>query len=88
MYLVYVLHWPDEGCFMAETRSPDVTDFQNHANVCQYHHVDCVAGYGRHLASCGRAGRKFELLGHVSEQRGLTVIHARHSALFNTPLDT
>ena len=23
---VFVLHWPDDGCFTAETCSPDVTD--------------------------------------------------------------
>ena len=26
LYLVYVLHWPDDGCFTAETCSPDVID--------------------------------------------------------------
>jgi len=25
LYLAYVLHWPDDGCFTAETCSPDVT---------------------------------------------------------------
>ena len=24
LHLVYVLHWPDDGCFTAETCSPDV----------------------------------------------------------------
>jgi len=62
---------------------------REHDIVCQYQPADCVGGYGRqHLARCGWAGRKFELLGHVSEQRGLTLIQRRHSALFSTPLDT
>ena len=26
LYLVHVLHWPDDGCFTAETCRPDVTD--------------------------------------------------------------
>ena len=26
LYLVFVLHWPDDGCFTAETCSPDVND--------------------------------------------------------------
>jgi len=26
LYLAYVLHWPDDGCFTAETRYPDVTE--------------------------------------------------------------
>ena len=57
--------------------------------VCQYQPVEYLAGYGRqHLARCGRTRTKFELLGHVSEQRGLTVIHAKHSELFNNPLHT
>jgi len=29
MYLVYVLHGPDDGCFTAETCSLDVTDFSS-----------------------------------------------------------
>ena len=27
LYLVYVLHWPDDGCFTAETCSPDVCNW-------------------------------------------------------------
>ena len=29
LYLVYVLNWPDDGCFMAETCSPDVIDISS-----------------------------------------------------------
>ena len=29
LYLVYVPHWPDDGCFMAETCSPDVIDISS-----------------------------------------------------------
>jgi len=29
LYLVYVLHWPDDGCFTAETCSPDVIDISS-----------------------------------------------------------
>jgi len=29
LYIVYVLHWPDDGCFTAETSSPDVTDISS-----------------------------------------------------------
>ena len=28
-YLVHVLHWPDDGCFTAETCSPDVIDISS-----------------------------------------------------------
>jgi len=28
-YLVYVLHWPDDGCFTAETCSPNVIDISS-----------------------------------------------------------
>ena len=29
MYFVYVLHWPDDGCFTNETFRPDVTDISS-----------------------------------------------------------
>ena len=29
LYLVYVLHWPDDGCFTAETCSADVIDISS-----------------------------------------------------------
>ena len=29
LYLVYVLHWPDDGCFTAETCSPDQIDISS-----------------------------------------------------------
>jgi len=29
LYLVYVLHWPDDGCFTAETCSADVADISS-----------------------------------------------------------
>ena len=61
---------------------------REHDIVCQQQPMGCLAGYGRqHLARCGWTGRKFWVTGHVCEQRGLTVIHVRHSALLNTPLD-
>jgi len=28
-YIVYFLYWPDDGCFTAETCSPDVIDISS-----------------------------------------------------------
>jgi hypothetical protein len=35
LHLVYVLHWSGDGCFTAETCSPDVTDISSLC-LCKY----------------------------------------------------
>jgi hypothetical protein len=71
-----------QGCRVYQ--QPD--KIQQHDMLCQYQPVECLAGYGRQqVRRCGWHGKKFELLGHVSEEHGLTMIHAKQPIMYTTP---
>jgi hypothetical protein len=70
------------GCLAL--KHPD--EIQEHENCCFFQPVECLAGYGaQRVLKCGWKGKKCELLGHVSKQHGLTMIHADQPVLYTSP---
>jgi hypothetical protein len=64
--------------------NPD--DILEHAHACLYQPVECLAGYGaQHVLTCGWKGKKHDLLGHVRNQHGLTMVHTDQPRLFTPP---
>jgi hypothetical protein len=64
----------------------DPSKIREHEKLCHSQIVECLAGIGvDEIVKRGWKGRQSQLIGHVNQEYGLTMIHTKHRIEHTAP---